>query len=345
VRSAVLLVLFTSLPLVAACGSPAPAKPCTVKQNPDGSATITCPDGSHATVKSGTDGSSCSVTDNGDGTKTISCTDGTTATVSNGTNGADGSSCSVTDNGDGTKTVACPDGTTATVADGQNGVTGLSLVQGPNSVSCPAGSKVASFGSVAGSGKMKVSFLFQIEVDNTLYSSVDQPSGPPPASAPGARSLFEVMAGGSNVLYDTGKAIWTTSSPFTATDGSYKLTWTEDPSAPNTGGGNVGMYAYASASATIPGGSQVTGTGGRIGIINDNGPFDIYQLQVDTQVPLGDSLRLGLGSPSLPPVKVSSDLTQVTLDTWPCPNPDPATGRCAPDWATVDVYAICAQTP
>jgi hypothetical protein len=182
VRSTRLLALVTCLPLLAACGSPAPAKPCTVKQNTDGSATITCPDGSHATVKSGTNGSSCSVTDNGDGTKTISCTDGTTATVSNGTNG---SSCTVTDNGDGTKTISCPDGTTATVADGQNGVAGLSLVQGPNSVSCPAGSKVASFGSVAGSGKMKVSFLFQIDVDNTVYSSVDQPSGPPPASAPG----------------------------------------------------------------------------------------------------------------------------------------------------------------
>lgn len=36
----------------------------------------------------GANGSSCTVTDNGDGSKTISCSDGTTATVSDGTNAA-----------------------------------------------------------------------------------------------------------------------------------------------------------------------------------------------------------------------------------------------------------------
>ena len=106
-------------------------------------------DGTNGT--DGADGSSCSVTDNGDGTKTISCTDGTTATVAdgtdgadgtNGTDGADGSSCSVTDNGDGTKTISCTDGTTATVADGVDSLeelyqvgTAIRTVFGPSVVS------------------------------------------------------------------------------------------------------------------------------------------------------------------------------------------------------------------
>lgn len=61
----------------------------------------------------GADGTSCTVTDNGNGTSTISCQDGTTATVANGADGAsgaDGQSCTMTSNADGTKTVTCPDG-------------------------------------------------------------------------------------------------------------------------------------------------------------------------------------------------------------------------------------------
>jgi OmcA/MtrC family decaheme c-type cytochrome len=64
----------------------------------------------------GSSGSSCTVTQNGNGTATISCTDGTTATVSNGT---DGSACTAVDNGDGTKTISCEDGTIVTVSDGR----------------------------------------------------------------------------------------------------------------------------------------------------------------------------------------------------------------------------------
>jgi hypothetical protein len=124
---------------------------CSVLVSLDGTKTISCTDGTSATVFDGTpglpgaDGSSCSVADNGDGTKTISCTDGTFVTVSdgaqgmpgspgaNGTNGtagtsglpgapgADGSSCSVADNGNGTKTISCTDGTSAILSDGANG--------------------------------------------------------------------------------------------------------------------------------------------------------------------------------------------------------------------------------
>jgi OmcA/MtrC family decaheme c-type cytochrome len=63
----------------------------------------------------GKDGTSCTVASNGDGTTTITCTDGTTATIEDGkdgTNGADGQSCLLSSNADGTSTLTCPDGST-----------------------------------------------------------------------------------------------------------------------------------------------------------------------------------------------------------------------------------------
>ncbi len=63
---------------------------CTVVNNPDGSATISCSDGTEAIVRDGMDGTSCTVTDDGMGTKTIACDDGTMVTVTDGTNGVDG---------------------------------------------------------------------------------------------------------------------------------------------------------------------------------------------------------------------------------------------------------------
>ncbi len=95
-------------------------------------------------------GDSCSVVDNGDGTATISCDDGTTVTVNdgmdgidgtNGTNGTDGAaglpgmagtSCTVMDNGDGTRTISCEDGTTATVADGADAIPPTPTLVGHN---------------------------------------------------------------------------------------------------------------------------------------------------------------------------------------------------------------------
>lgn len=73
-------------------------------------------------VCDGEDGSSCSVVDNNDGTKTISCTDGTTATVT------DGGSCSASDNGDGTKTISCTDGSSVIVSNGEAAL--ISVTQG-----------------------------------------------------------------------------------------------------------------------------------------------------------------------------------------------------------------------
>ena len=78
----------------------------------------------------GADGSSCTVVSNEDGSATITCEDGTTATVAPGTDGTDGvdgvdgSSCSLTDNEDGTYTLTCEDGTEITLQDGAAGEPG-----------------------------------------------------------------------------------------------------------------------------------------------------------------------------------------------------------------------------
>ncbi len=77
----------------------------------------------------GTDGVSCTIADNGDGTKTVTCDDGTTATITDGTDGAD---CTVADNGDGTKTISCDDGTSVTVTDGDDAVPGVPTLEGHN---------------------------------------------------------------------------------------------------------------------------------------------------------------------------------------------------------------------
>lgn len=69
----------------------------------------------------GQTGLSCTASDDGAGTVTLTCEDGTTATVTDGTAGG---SCTVVDNGDGTKTISCDDGTTVTVTDGQGGTPG-----------------------------------------------------------------------------------------------------------------------------------------------------------------------------------------------------------------------------
>lgn len=73
-------------------------QPCTVVDNQDGSATITCPDGSTTRVTSGTDGTNGTNGMNG----------------SNGMNGMNGTSCSVASDG-GTTVISCADGTQVTL--------------------------------------------------------------------------------------------------------------------------------------------------------------------------------------------------------------------------------------
>ncbi|MBI2897810.1 MAG: hypothetical protein HYY06_29900 [Deltaproteobacteria bacterium] len=68
----------------------ADAVPCTVTAAEDGTATISCPDGTTVEVPPGDDGTSCTVEDNGDGTRTITCDDGTNVVVEDGEPGARG---------------------------------------------------------------------------------------------------------------------------------------------------------------------------------------------------------------------------------------------------------------
>lgn len=75
------------LVLIAACGSPGKdGSSCSV-QKVGASTTVTCTDGTTATVPAGKDGSSCSVRDTGNGTHALTCTDGTTAVLRDGQNG------------------------------------------------------------------------------------------------------------------------------------------------------------------------------------------------------------------------------------------------------------------
>ena len=79
--------------------------------------------------KNGTNGAFCSTATNTDGSATVTCTNGTTATIDRGATGATGAqgatgtsgatagSCALTDNGDGTAIVTCP-GSGVTVSDG-----------------------------------------------------------------------------------------------------------------------------------------------------------------------------------------------------------------------------------
>ncbi len=116
----------------------------------------------------GKNGTSCSVADNGNGTKTITCQDGTSATVSNGATGAtgargatgatgaDGASCTVTTRTDNAKLIVCGS-TSAVVSDGVPGATGpqgatgagrnslVSLTSEPAGINCANGGvKVAT---------------------------------------------------------------------------------------------------------------------------------------------------------------------------------------------------------
>lgn len=80
-------------------------EPCTVKANTDGTATITCADGTTVTVNGGKDGDSGTPGQPGDPGEA----------GPPGPTGDSGTSCTIVDNNDGTKTITCTDGTTVTV--------------------------------------------------------------------------------------------------------------------------------------------------------------------------------------------------------------------------------------
>ena len=99
-----LIVLTALASLAAGCSS----SRCSVTQNADGTATLTCDDGTTATIRNGTNG-----------TPGTPGTDGAPGT--DGTNGTNGTSCTVADQPDGTRLISCSDGTQAIVTNGTAG--------------------------------------------------------------------------------------------------------------------------------------------------------------------------------------------------------------------------------
>ncbi len=126
-------------------GSPGEnAKPCTVKDNGDGTKTIACPGNASITLADGKAG-----TDGTNGTKGANGTNGT-----NGAKGANGTSCTVVDNGNSTSTVKC--GTTvATLNDGANGTpancTAVANANATSTITCSDGSNVTIHDGATGS--------------------------------------------------------------------------------------------------------------------------------------------------------------------------------------------------
>jgi ELWxxDGT repeat protein len=167
-----------------------PIGSCTIADNGDGSATITCKNGTVITLK---DGTRCTVADTAPGTHTLSCDDGTSAVILDGEDGQDGRSCTVIDNANGTKTVACDDGTSAVVRDGADGKS-CSVIDngnGTKTLACSDGtSVVVSDGAAGADGR------------GALVQTQPEPPG---ASCPagGVAVLIGVDANGNGVLDPT----------------------------------------------------------------------------------------------------------------------------------------------
>lgn len=110
------------MPLLLACGTTDHDRGCTVEQNGDGSATITCDDGTSATVASGEEGAP--------GESGATGPQGMQGEVGSrgeaglpgdvGEPGADGSSCTLVDRGAGVQVLECSDGTSAVIREGGN---------------------------------------------------------------------------------------------------------------------------------------------------------------------------------------------------------------------------------
>lgn len=105
-----LVALCACLVVCACVGPPGEAgKPCTVIPNDDGTATVTCPDGTKTVLRGGKNG-----TDGVDG--------------SSGRDGMNGVSCSLSTTDAGAKRITCSDGTSVTISDGRPGIDANALV-------------------------------------------------------------------------------------------------------------------------------------------------------------------------------------------------------------------------
>lgn len=130
------LFALSTLAVLTSCNIGDPASACSVEQNVDGSATVSCEDGTSATIKGthGTDGASCTSTKNTDGSLTIACPGSEPLVLK------DGNSCTVADDGQGQKTITCTDGTTASIHDAQTASCTVSDDgQGQKTITCSDG--------------------------------------------------------------------------------------------------------------------------------------------------------------------------------------------------------------
>lgn len=240
------LILSSIAVFVAACTGPAGQNgaPCTVTDNGNGSATISCPDGTQVVVSSGAPGA-----------------DGTAGTP--GANGVNGTSCSVAQNPDaGTKTITCSDGTTVTLTDGRNGVDANAIVDFLllNGAELEQEEFAVAIASISNAPRPVVNF--------TIRNRKGQPVKNVPASHVGGISLLQLVpgnpnppdGGGNGMNIDTWVSHITncstcTSSTENATttslvdngDGSYQYTFVKDvvnPTALADGGTAIAGVAF-----------------------------------------------------------------------------------------------------
>lgn len=125
---------------------------CTVISNDDGSATITCDDGTSATVEPGAPGETGPAGEPGEAGEA----------GEPGDEGVPGTSCTVAENDDGSATITCDDGTTATVTDGDDGLPGAA------------------------------SFNLQAEVPDELFISVLSITINDPVASPDGKAVVEI---------------------------------------------------------------------------------------------------------------------------------------------------------
>ncbi len=214
-----------SIALLAACGEADP-QGCSVATDADGTRTITCDDGTSATIEDGQAGSSCTVEDNEDGTKTISCEDGMTVTIEDGEEGPQGPQGPQGEPGD-----VGADGTTALVR----------LDEEPVGENCRAGGVEVNSGLDADDNGS----LEDTEIDQTSYVCNYHPCGEGEVldAAGGCVAGIELVVEGSVVVVDD----WQNALPQISTGDACSATLKYDPNQ-TSNGGNVNNAKYYSTS-------------------------------------------------------------------------------------------------
>jgi OmcA/MtrC family decaheme c-type cytochrome len=264
-RRCLALLLSASSLALSACGSErgAAGSSCSVKSNADtGAATITCDDGTTATVDSGMGASTCTVKDNGDGSKTIKCSDGTSVMVADGASGKDGAKGAP--GADGAKGANGANGTNG--ADGAKGADGANGADGINGTNAPDGGAGNNAHVVGGGLKIEILSVAipsdrQPVVELKLLDAKDRPLDRTGVQTVGAVSANFVLSWlsssggkvGEYVPYNTASVAGVTVNSVapvlsSATEPQFESigTWTElDPT--------LGTYRYRFANAIASG--------------------------------------------------------------------------------------------